>query len=313
MIRRAMLAVGGALLLAGACQTLDPFTFSNEPVEDYGWDDDPCDPQLQGEITEAEHRLAGGPAPSCHPSQVSADLRHEGFVSLEDGRKIHYVYAHRPDALTTIFYSHGTSRHLGRYWDRVELMWSWGYNVMIYDYPGSGRSEGEPDQAGLYESAQAVLERILPDMPGVDLDRVVFMGYSLGGAPTYELASLAHTGDLAVVPQGVVTEAAFCSNEALIQDGSRLDLPLEFLSDNPFDNCAAIARLDPDLPVLIMHGEADDFIVPLQAHMLRDAAVGNDVTLFLVPGADHSEAPVAGGELYDQTLREFFDRVAPAP
>ncbi|MEM7159728.1 MAG: alpha/beta hydrolase [Myxococcota bacterium] len=311
MTRRLVATAAGLVLLASGCLTLDSFFFSNEPVEDYRWDDDPCDPQLQGEITEAENRLEGGPAPSCHPSRIGPDERHEGFVSLEDGRKIHYVYAHNPAATTTIFYSHGTSRHLGRYWDRVELLWSWGYNVMIYDYPGYGRSEGEPDQAGVYASARAVLERVLPDMPGVDLDRVFFMGYSLGGGPTYQLAFEASAGTLSVTPRGVVTEAVFCSTEALIQDGTRLDLPVEFLSDNPFDNCDRIGRLDRDLPVLLVHGAADDFIVPLHAHMLHDAAVGEDVTLLLVPESDHSEVPVAGRELYEQSLRDFFDRLAP--
>ena len=65
------------------------------------------------------------------------------MIDLGD-REVHYVYAHRPDAAATVLFSHGTTWHLGRYWERAEALWERGLNVMIYDYPGYGRSTGEP-------------------------------------------------------------------------------------------------------------------------------------------------------------------------
>ena len=292
-------------LLGAGCLTLDPFYFGNEPVDEYRWDADPCDPQLQGEISEAEHVLLGGPPPSCHPSLIGPGHRTEGFVDV-DGVAIHWVYARREGARATIFYSHGTGRHLGRYWDRVELMWGLGFNVMIYDYPGYGRSEGEPDEAGIFAAARAVLE-LLPTMPGVDSRRVFFMGYSLGGAPTYEMALAGSRGELRVRPRGVLTEAAFCSTQALIEDGSRLDLPVEFFSDNPFDNCAKIGGIAPDVPIAIVHGADDSFVVPTHARRLQNAA-GRDVELTFIEGADHDQVPTAGGDEYEALLTEFFSR-----
>ena len=299
-----------AALISG-CLTLDPFVFGNEPLDGYGWDDDPCDPELQGELVEAEHRLSGGPAPSCHPSLVPPEDRTEGFVELPDGTEIHYVFAHREDAPATIVYSHGTGQNIGRYWDRVELLWAMGFHVLIYDYPGYGRSGGEPDEAGVLASATAVVEEALPQMPGVDLGSVFFYGYSLGSGPTYELAWRASEGELSVMPRGVISEAAFCSIEALVQDGARLDLPGSFLSDIRFDNCTKIGRLDPELPVMIIHGTRDDFIVPVHAKMLEDAAVGDEVSLQWIDGADHSEIPVAGPQRYEALMRDFVDEHLP--
>lgn len=293
-------------LLPAACLTVDPFFFDQRSVDEYRWDDDPCDPQLQGELVEVEHRRNGGPAPRCHPSRVPPEDREEGFVALPDGRRIHYVFAHRPGAEATLLFSHGTTWHLGRYWDRVELLWSMGYHVMIYDYPGYGRSEGEPDEAGVFAAAVTVLEQALPTMPDVDLDRVIFMGYSLGGAPTYELALRASEGQLSVVPRAVISESTFCDATTFAQDASRLDLPGELFSDAAWDNCGKIARLDPELPVLILHGTEDDFIVPVHARKLRDAAIGNDVTLRWVEGSDHGELPVVGGETYREWLADFI-------
>ena len=293
-----------AALLSG-CLTLDPFYFGNVPVDEYGWDDDPCDPLLLGELTEAEHELEGGPEPSCHPSRIPAEARTEDFVDA-DGLAIHYVFAAREDAIATIFYSHGTGRHIGRYWDRVELMWELGFNVMIYDYPGYGRSEGEPSEEGVYTAAEAALS-VLADMPGVDPERVFFFGYSLGGAPTYEMALRASRGEVDIVPRGVASEATFCSTEALIEDGARLDLPLEFLGTYAFDNCGKIGKLDASIPILIMHGTGDTFVVPTHARRLRDAA-GRNVGFEMFDGADHSQVPVAGGDDYDQALVDFFSQ-----
>jgi len=292
-------------VLASGCLTLDPFYFGNVAVDEYGWDDDPCDPLLLGEIAEAEHELEGGPEPTCHPSRIPPQARTEDFVDA-DGLAIHYVFAARDDAIATIFYSHGTGRHIGRYWDRVELMWELGFNVMIYDYPGYGRSEGEPDEQGVYAAAEAALS-VLPDMPGVDPERVFFLGYSLGGAPTYEMAWRASRGEVPIMPRGVASEATFCSTEALIEDGSRLDLPLSFLSSYAFDNCAKIGSIDASIPIMIMHGEGDTFIVPSHARRLRDAA-GREVRFETFERADHSQVPTAGGADYERALVEFFSQ-----
>ncbi|MEM6992639.1 MAG: alpha/beta fold hydrolase [Myxococcota bacterium] len=297
-------AAAFALLFSG-CLTLDPFFFGNEPVESYGWDDDPCDPQLAGELAEVAHERLGEGAPGCHPSRIPPEARVEDFVSV-GGVRIHYVFAHRDDALATIFYSHGTGRHIGRYWDRVELMWELGYNVMIYDYPGYGRSEGEPDEAGIYAAAEAVID-VLPQMPGVDPERVFFMGYSLGGGPTYEMGLRGVAGELAVRPRGVVSEAAFCSTEALIEDGARVNLPVEFLSDNAFDNCAKIGTIAESVPVMVMHGNADSFVVPTHARRL-DASAGAGVSLLWIDDAGHTELPVIGGARYVDALQDFFSR-----
>ncbi|TPV96946.1 MAG: alpha/beta hydrolase [Myxococcales bacterium FL481] len=301
---------GWACIVATGCSTLDPFFFTNEHSDGYAWDADPCDPQLQGELAEVAHARLGGPPPDCHPSTVPAARRHEGLLTIS-GRDVHYVFAERIDPIATIFYSHGRSQHLGRYWDRVELLWNLGYSVMIYDYPGYGRSEGEPDEQGIYASAVAVFER-LRTMPGVDLDAVYLYGYSLGGAPTYELARRASHGELSPVPRGVISESAFCSTETLVQDGAYLNLPVEFVATNRFDSCSAISKLDPQLPVLILHGTKDTFLLPVHARKLRDASQGR-AQLTWIDGADHIEIPTIGDTTYLDAVAGFIGTPDPSP
>ena len=274
------------LVTAAGCMSMDSFLFNPESVDEYHWDE--VDPQLDGELTDA------------HPSLVGPADRFEGFTEA-DGQKVHYVFARRPGATDTIFYSHGNRKHLGRYWDRVELMWQLGYHVMIYDYPGYGRSEGEPSEAGIYANAAAVLE-LLPTMPEVDTARVWFFGYSLGGAPAYELAARAEPGQ-ALAPLGLITEAAFCSVATLVQDGAFLDIPPSYVASFEFDNCAKAATLT--LPVLLIHGAADTFLVPRHAQLLADQIANHE--LIIVPGGAHSDIPVVAGDAYEGWIRDFIE------
>ncbi|MEZ4448540.1 MAG: alpha/beta hydrolase [Nannocystaceae bacterium] len=286
--RLARLLIVGTCGVAG-CLTIDPFFFNGSPVDGYDWDADPADPDLEGEDT------------PLHPSKVPAAARIEALLDV-DGRAVHYVYAHRPGAAATVFFSHGNTLHLGHYWERVEWLWERGFNVMVYDYPGYGLSTGDPDEASVFANAAAALE-VLPTLADFTPERVVFYGYSLGGAPTYEMALRGVEGE-GLRPDAVVTESTFCSTDAMVEDGSFIGLSGSFLSHNPFDNCAKIGRLG-DLPILILHGGADSFVVPRHAHLLDEAAEGR-ATLEIIPGAEHSTVPVVGGDAYWATMVDFL-------
>jgi hypothetical protein len=286
-MRRSLSLLALAWLLGGCA--LDSFLFSGKPVPEYRWDE--ADPNIDGELTDP------------HPSIVPAADRSEGFLDIE-GARIHWVFARREGATTTILYSHGTSRNIGRYWDRVERLWSDGYSVLIYDYPGYGLSTGTTTEAGVLAAGRASLEHLLT-LPGVDPDRIVVYGYSLGGGPTYDLAGRAARGEGPEVA-ALISESTFCSVEALVQDGSFLDLAPGYFANARFDNCARIAELE--IPVLIVHGLADDYVVPRHATMLRDRALREPATYF-VEGAGHSNLPLVAGEAYDEEIDAFLSSI----
>jgi fermentation-respiration switch protein FrsA (DUF1100 family) len=293
------------LVLASACLTLDPFIFTNEPVDEYGWDDDPCDPQLAGELAEVDELLNGGPPAGCHPSLIDANHRTEGMLPFED-REVHWVYARNDDPIATIFYSHGRSKHLGRYWDRVELLWGLGFNVLVYDYPLYGRSTGDVlDETTMDENAEAMLETLL-DLPGVDPNQIYFYGYSLGSAPTTSMALRVFERDDLPRPRGIVLESPFCSVEALVQDGAFVDFPADFFADNKLDNCGRIGQIDESVSLSIIHGALDDFILPYNSQKLVDAA-GREVRYELVEGANHSEIPVVIPDAYPQWVLDMVE------
>ena len=60
--------------------------------------------------------------------------------------------------------------------------------VLLFDYPGYGRCEGRPTEAGCYASAEAAY-RWLTDEAKIPADRIILFGESLGGGPAVELAT----------------------------------------------------------------------------------------------------------------------------
>lgn len=225
-------------------------------------------------------------------------------VVLESqGKKIYgyFVKSNGLNAKYTILYNHGNKDHLQFYWDRVELLYRTGANVFVYDYQGYGMSEGEPSEDGLYADADAALQYVL-SRPDVNMDFIVYYGFSLGCAAAVNLAANVRP------PISLVLEAPFASTAALAKSGYLLDLPSSFIMRGVYDNAGKIRRVHA--PLLIMHGESDSFIdIQANGQVMFDNA--NEPKTFLrVPGANHSEIPQKLGEQhYIDIVRDF---IAPA-
>ncbi len=274
-------------LAACGCVNVDSYFFAPREVDGYQFD--VADPELAGDLSEP------------HPSIIGPEDRREGFVHTSDGA-IHWVMAVREGATDAILYSHGNAIHLGRYWDRVELLWSMGFTVMIYDYPGYGRSEGQPSEAGVFDSAQAVLEQ-LAVMQEVEGARIWLYGYSLGGAPTFELAARSERGDAPEIA-GMIGESVWCSVEDVLQDGAEVDVPGSYFTDLRMDNCARMREL-ASTPVMLMHG-TDDTVIPIRHLTLLDqAAVSTELTVHRVAGAGHADLPTVAGADYARWIDAF--------
>jgi alpha-beta hydrolase superfamily lysophospholipase len=266
-----------ALLLSG-CIDAGAFFFAPRRLDrEYRWDE--IDPALDGDISEP------------HASIVGPGDRDEGFLDV-DGLAVHWVIARRPGATDAILYSHGNGVHLGHYWDRVERLWELGFTVLIYDYPGYGRSEGDPTEAGVYAAGQAALERLAEE----DVERIWLYGFSIGGAPTYELAARSERGEAPDVA-GLISEGTFCSAEDLLEDGTQVGIDGHFITRVSLDNCARMRELT-DTPALIMHGTEDFVVLVRHAALLREAAIDTPVTVRIIDGGTHLDVPLA--DSYDE-------------
>jgi fermentation-respiration switch protein FrsA (DUF1100 family) len=186
-----------------------------------------------------------------------------------------------------ILYSHGNGSNLSK---RQGAIRRWrdatGMAVLAYDYPGYGRSSGQPSEANCYTAAEASLDWLAEK--GVPAGRVLHVGESLGSAVAVEMAAR-HGGRLAVLL------CPFTSMPDMAQYRFPW-LPGRYLVSAQFDCLAKV----PDLkcPVFIAHG-TEDWVVPSRmGRRLYEAARGPKRFLPM-PGRGHCHPGHA----------EFFDSV----
>ena len=203
----------------------------------------------------------------------------------------------------TLLYFHGQSNNLGTTWPRLELLYPLGYNLAMVDPRGSGRSTGTPSEAGLQIDERAIWAALVA-RADVDATRLVYYGRSLGSGLAIDLAS-------AAAPAVLITESAFASIAAFVNDATYVDFPASFVSKSSWDNLAKIR--DIASPYLLFHGTADLYVDPRYSDELAAAHPGTTM-LIKVPGADHDDVPqVMGEDAYRSAIRDFVESVIAAP
>jgi uncharacterized protein len=152
-----------------------------------------------------------------------------------------------------------------------------GVSLLIFDYPGYGRSEGRPTEAGCYEAAEAAYDWLTRD-GGVPPEQVLIFGRSLGTAVAVHLASRhLHRALVLVSPPTSLPDVAL---------GHFPFLPARQLMRNRFDSLSRIGLCHR--PVFIVHGTNDHLVSFAQGERLFAAA--HEPKRFLrVEGARHGD------------------------
>jgi fermentation-respiration switch protein FrsA (DUF1100 family) len=218
------------------------------------------------------------------PDRAGLDHRDLSF-DTEDGERLHgWWIARRSDPLGHLLLCHGNAGNVG---DRVlhaELLTAAGFDVLLFDYRGYGRSSGRPGEEGTYRDARAALACLL-EQPEVDRERVFYLGESLGGAIAIDLA-------LGRPPAGLVLLSAFSG----VREMARLHysfVPAALVPD-AYPGLRRIADLRA--PLLVLHGDADDLVPVSHGRGLYQAAAGPK-RIHEFPGRGHNDlVPLAGPE-----------------
>lgn len=235
--------------------------------------------------------------------QLPADLSPmEVTFPSTDGVTLHAVVVAGAEPFTLV-YCHGQGGDITDSWPRVELLAPLGYTILIWDYRGFGRSTGTPSESGIHDDEEALFANQLAGK-----GPLVYYGRSFGGAPCIDLATR-HP------PAALIEESTFTSVDALVHDGAYVDLPRSYVADDSWNSLAKVATLGA-VPLLALHGTADDYVQPKYSEELAAAHPGT-TQLVLVPGADHGNVPdKMGFDPYRATVDAFVRAAtssAPAP
>ena len=224
------------------------------------------------------------------------------WFEAADGTRLHgwFVPAQgRRGADATVIFFHGNGGNLGGLGWLGEVWSRRGFDVLLFDYRGYGRSAGAArDERGIYMDADAAYDYAVK-VRGADPRRLVLYGQSLGTTAATDVAARRPCG-------AVILESGLSSAEemgALVLPG--LPSFVYRLARNRF----ASARKLPGVrcPVLVAHGERDEVIPVAQGRNLY-AAAPEPKELVILPAAGHNDMVAVGGEAYLSRLEAFVRR-----
>lgn len=192
-------------------------------------------------------------------------------------------------AAPLLIIGHGNGERIDEWGRAVEPLRGMGYAVLLVEYPGYGRSGGSPSQRSILAAMQMAYDQAVAH-PGIDGERVILFGRSVGGAAVALLSQERPSA-------GMILFSTFTSVGAMAQG---MGLP-GFLARDPFDVRAAVTAYPG--PLLILHGERDRLVPFRHGQALHQAAPHSQ---FLPLPCDHNDC-VQDWSAFWQMLRPFLD------
>lgn len=218
-------------------------------------------------------------------------------LRTDDGVSVHAWWLPAPGARTTALFLHGNAGNVSYWVEAATAFREVGWNTLLLDYRGYGRSEGSPSEEGTYLDARAAW-RHLEKERGIDPTRIVVIGRSLGGGVATWLAEHHPMA-------GLVLEATFTS----IADVVASVVPLPGIRGFVRLGYPSLSRMPRiDVPLLVVHGRGDDLVPFEHGVALHDAAAGPKRFVELRGG--HNDAFTTDRGTYVAALGDFADELA---
>lgn len=207
-----------------------------------------------------------------------------------------FINSRIKDPSGTVVFFHGQGGNISNVGWIGESLASLGFNVLLFDYRGYGKSEGRiANERDLYADADAAYDFVV-DKLGTPAEQVVLYGHSLGTTAVVDLASRRRCG--AIILESGISSAS---------DMASVRLPwlphwMYGLAINRFESAKKLATVS--CPVLVAHGEPDN-VVPTEEGRRLFAAANEPKRLIILQGADHGVSAFGGASYFDE-LKKFI-------
>lgn len=224
----------------------------------------------------------------AYTSPRALGLAHEDVrIPGPDGSTLHgWFLPAQGRSRGSVLHAHGNAANIGNHLPLVAWLPAAGFDVLMFDYRGFGRSDGQPTLEGVVADTRAALAWLRAH-PKVDARRLVVLGQSLGGATAIRA--------VAADPAGVrllVTDSAFASYRGIARDAAGLLRPVAapLLSTLPGEESDPVQALKSlRMPVTLIHGSADR-VIPIAHGEALYAAAAAPKRWMRIEGGSHMEA-----------------------
>jgi len=200
------------------------------------------------------------------------------------------AYTSNNESKGVVLYFHGNADNLKR-WGRLSKDFTdRGYDVLMMDYRGFGKSDGKATELNMYTDAERLYEFALEEY---DPENIIVYGRSIGSGVATQLASKRKVKSLFL-------ETPFHSIEDVVKHKYPFVLML-FKLEFQFPNYSNIESMET--PIHIFHGTKDRVVPYESAEKLKTYLKESD-TFLTVDGAGHKNIP--SFEAYQQVLSDLL-------
>lgn len=173
-----------------------------------------------------------------------------------------------------VIFAHGNGEIIDFWPYELKKFTQLGIGLMLVEYPGYGRSQGNPSQKSITEAFINGYDYLIA-RDDVDASRVILFGRSLGGGAVCKLA--AERSSVALILMSSFTNTRSFASKFLVPG---------FIVRDPFENLSIVASYKE--PVLVIHGKYDDIVPYKHGVSLHQAASNSKMITY---ECNHNDCP----------------------
>ncbi len=217
----------------------------------------------------------------------------ELFIETPDGGRLNALWF-RTDSVPrgVVLYFHGNAGDLQRWGHLHQFFRRQGYDFLVYDYRGYGKSTGKRSQAIMYEDALAMYRFVRQHYPP---EKILLYGRSLGTTFASRVAATEQAKML-------ILETPFYSMTNLFYTYYPF-LPHIFFFRYTFPSNEHLQKVH--MPIVIFQG-TDDLVVPYRCSARLKPLLKDEDTFFTIPGGGHNN--LLFYDIYNLKMEEILSQ-----
>ncbi|MBU0467868.1 MAG: alpha/beta hydrolase [Candidatus Omnitrophica bacterium] len=200
-----------------------------------------------------------------------------------------------PQSKAVMLFFHGNAGNIGDRLTKLNYFAQMGINVFIIDYRGYGKSEGSPNEEGLYEDATAAFDYLV-SRKDLDPEKIIAYGVSLGGAVAVDLASNRNVAAL-------IVDSSFSNAKGMAK--KILPLVPGFIIKTKLDSLSKISRIEQ--PKLFLHSPQDEVVPFALGRKLYESAP--EPKEFVELSGGHNDNHLEDESNYKQKIKLFINKI----